>query len=47
MVLDCSDPEGVEPFVQHRGDEIRKLVSGDCWNHCPGAAMQVTYSVGL
>ena len=23
-------------FVQHRMDEIRKLVPTDCWNHCPG-----------
>ena len=23
-------------FVQHRVDEIRKLVPTDCWNHCPG-----------
>ena len=23
-------------FLQHRVDEIRKLVPTDCWNHCPG-----------
>ena len=23
-------------FVQHRVDEIRRLVPTDCWNHCPG-----------
>lgn len=23
-------------FVQHRVDEIRKLVPTECWNHCPG-----------
>lgn len=32
--------KGVEkewkPFVQHRVDEIRKLTSIDCWNHCAG-----------
>ena len=22
--------------MQHRVDEIRKLVPTDCWNHCPG-----------
>ena len=26
-----------KPFVQHRVDEIRKLVPEECWNHCPGA----------
>ena len=24
-------------FVQHRVDEIRKLVPEECWNHCPGS----------
>ena len=24
-------------FVQHRVDEIRKLVPAECWNHCPGS----------
>jgi len=23
-------------LVQHRGDEIRKLVPAECWKHCPG-----------
>ena len=26
-----------KPFVQHRVDEIRKLVPEECWNHCPWA----------
>jgi hypothetical protein len=25
-----------KPFVQHRAEEIRKLIAGDLWNHCPG-----------
>ena len=25
-----------KPFVQHRVEEIRRLVPARCWNHCPG-----------
>ena len=25
-----------KPFVQHRVDEIRKLIPAECWEHCAG-----------
>ena len=25
-----------KPFVQNRANEIRKLIPGDCWDHCSG-----------
>ena len=30
------DDKEWKKFVQHRVDEIRKLVPLECWNHCPG-----------